>query len=910
MTIQELLNKYRKEASKNQSKLQTIGAYKPTFTEKIKRTISDYLPKTDFETELETGINPAEHRPTGMNIVEQIANPREWELFKPKIQKAAELDKDLQEELALKPEQSSKITMEEFSRKPFEKRPQRDEYINQYLKARGAIKAAEMALDVPISAGTVKPFRKGVGAVIHNARDVWTVDELKKIKEASKDFEEFKQKVYGLKPVDEEDNPLVSNLIDKIRSIAFDSGSDSLDIAQEFKNLQTIRKKPKDSYATKAAKEAFGTVIDTLRKSGGEITTKKAADALTKLYAYKIFMELDKGGNYFLNRYVHKIIPSEMKEPVFGEWNGYGRPIIGYTIKEDRKKEAHKLIQDAINNIINTLKTSKKTKKTTTNTINERTYKSITEDRQKTLLDALYNLNKIAKKYRDKQQDIALGLYGDEFTEPWLYGSRYHDQLHEYKDAKEMTYEAKDKYLRKFIQENNLKPKGYHTFGDGRKRDYYEIDGYGFHIDENKSTKNLGHIDMVDSKKEKGKKMSEESVATAFQYAYELPDEDTLKALYKILEDADTQRQNELLAKIGLKNPNYYVSQSNITQDELSKLLDIDTQRANNNKHNLLESAAQAIREGKSFDEWLGEQNKLLKLPKTVNVDSFIKNLKNKPNIEWLSEQIKNGITGFANGKDKYLFADIVPRDALDRAVGFKKESSFLKTKSQLRKIWNEANGQDVSQQRDTQYLGLAGIPLLFTNKEEKEMPDGSKQIIETPPIWQFWKPKRIHFEEPQKTITIQDLLKAQAMQESYDGKKLIGDDEQSKGYFHRKGKEYDRAIEMFKKRYGYTPKTKQDLYEAQRMYLAWHERNAFPNKPAQTIEELLMRYNAGTSNPQNKTLYSIGKKYVSKIKDQLRRMGFGDSDIDNLMKKRYTEFITEKQNIPFAKWYNEFIRK
>ncbi len=112
------------------------------------------------------------------------------------------------------------------------------------------------------------------------------------------------------------------------------------------------------------------------------------------------------------------------------------------------------------------------------------------------IAESIYSINKEAKKYRDKQILIAEKIYGEESKEYEIskkYGKLNHLNLHNHKMKKEYLYFLKEKALRKIIRESELTPIGYHEFDDC-ERDYIEIFGFGFHLNEKTTTNNLGSI--------------------------------------------------------------------------------------------------------------------------------------------------------------------------------------------------------------------------------------------------------------------------------------------------------------------------------------------------------------------------------------------------------------------------------
>ena len=108
---------------------------------------------------------------------------------------------------------------------------------------------------------------------------------------------------------------------------------------------------------------------------------------------------------------------------------------------------------------------------------------------QKIVAEALYSINKEAKRKRDIQQDcIGRAYYGFDEEYPAM-----HYQMHKAKDEKFELYDLKDDALHLAIDLWNLQPVGYHEFLDAN-RDMYSFAGYDFHINENMSDHCLGKI--------------------------------------------------------------------------------------------------------------------------------------------------------------------------------------------------------------------------------------------------------------------------------------------------------------------------------------------------------------------------------------------------------------------------------
>lgn len=113
--------------------------------------------------------------------------------------------------------------------------------------------------------------------------------------------------------------------------------------------------------------------------------------------------------------------------------------------------------------------------------------------------EALYVINKEAKKYRDKQSEHADNAYS--YHEHYLPQKTLHYLLHQSKDKKEQLYALKNAALSKLIKETDATPIGYHRFAHNCM-DCYKIGAYTFHIDEHTSNNCLGAIDsLIPSKK-------------------------------------------------------------------------------------------------------------------------------------------------------------------------------------------------------------------------------------------------------------------------------------------------------------------------------------------------------------------------------------------------------------------------
>lgn len=100
------------------------------------------------------------------------------------------------------------------------------------------------------------------------------------------------------------------------------------------------------------------------------------------------------------------------------------------------------------------------------------------------IVEAIYSINKEAKKYRDKQNIISDYLFNDEINDEIDYESKKnHNALHAAKNKKEYLYFLKEKALLKLIKENAISAEGKHYFPSTRKfMAFYKIYNFEFHI--------------------------------------------------------------------------------------------------------------------------------------------------------------------------------------------------------------------------------------------------------------------------------------------------------------------------------------------------------------------------------------------------------------------------------------------
>lgn len=113
----------------------------------------------------------------------------------------------------------------------------------------------------------------------------------------------------------------------------------------------------------------------------------------------------------------------------------------------------------------------------------------------KCLATCLYSINKEAKRQRDIKEDHAGKVYDGLQDLSAEERCRQHYFIYKAKNREAELYELKDTALKLIIEQWKIKPVGYHKFkGSNSKRDYYEIDGYGFHSNECTSDNYLGRI--------------------------------------------------------------------------------------------------------------------------------------------------------------------------------------------------------------------------------------------------------------------------------------------------------------------------------------------------------------------------------------------------------------------------------
>jgi hypothetical protein len=184
-------------------------------------------------------------------------------------------------------------------------------------------------------------------------------------------------------------------------------------------------------------------------------------------------------------RTANKIRKSNPEIPVYEACVGFNRS--GKRFSPILVRISHKDFEQEINEILN----AKERKAEERQKKEAEAIKKALESRKK-ITEAVYSINKEAKRQRDIQARIASSIYDE--------GERYgddlaHHQLHEAKERKQYLYRLKNTAIEKMVLDWGIAPIGYHEFTTGDCLDYYEIEGYGFHNGSCTSTVNLGSIE-------------------------------------------------------------------------------------------------------------------------------------------------------------------------------------------------------------------------------------------------------------------------------------------------------------------------------------------------------------------------------------------------------------------------------
>lgn len=171
-----------------------------------------------------------------------------------------------------------------------------------------------------------------------------------------------------------------------------------------------------------------------------------------------------------------------------GSWNGYGYEQLPLEVEINSVGEMRKFnkIKKELEVNANKLEAEK-----------ERKYAELAKD-PAVVAECIYSINKEAKRLRDKIDDYKDELFYSDYDDYEGYyvfnKSQKHAAMHSAIDKKRALYKLKNTCLKKLISELAASPKGYHSFSD-KNRDYYELFGFGFHIDECLSENSLGDID-------------------------------------------------------------------------------------------------------------------------------------------------------------------------------------------------------------------------------------------------------------------------------------------------------------------------------------------------------------------------------------------------------------------------------
>lgn len=206
-------------------------------------------------------------------------------------------------------------------------------------------------------------------------------------------------------------------------------------------------------------------------------------------------------------------------EPVYGSWNGYSCPVLGQ--KSNLKEEDKKIINTELINFRRILKSKTPSKPKKEKTIEEKVIELITKyGEQEVVALSLYNINKEAKKLRDKKNIKIEKIYDDQgccYSKHQL--NQAHEKLHELKENIELIYSEKEKYIKMATERYNIVPEGYHEFEDV-DRDIVYIGSFSFHTNQKTSDKNLGAITSPIESDKIGKKMSYKTAHQTLEYIF------------------------------------------------------------------------------------------------------------------------------------------------------------------------------------------------------------------------------------------------------------------------------------------------------------------------------------------------------------------------------------------------------
>ena len=197
---------------------------------------------------------------------------------------------------------------------------------------------------------------------------------------------------------------------------------------------------------------------------------------------------------------------------ITGGWNGWGYERLGIAINDNNK--AITITNSALLRLRRQLKKEEKKPVRKIRDIGTITDALILNNEQDAVALAIYNLSKIAKKYRDRAKELRSRIYDDDYEEDYEKRrqgtSAQHEAMHEAHERKEYLYNKKDEYLSLAITRYEIQCSGYHEFAD-RNRDFYELGKFSFHLNNWNSDKNLGSIEEEITSEKTGRKLSEEA---------------------------------------------------------------------------------------------------------------------------------------------------------------------------------------------------------------------------------------------------------------------------------------------------------------------------------------------------------------------------------------------------------------
>lgn len=318
--------------------------------------------------------------------------------------------------------------------------------------------------------------------------------------------------------------------------------------AEEAKKLKNpkwdsyeIRKIKRWNEAIKAIKKNWWEKIDWIDFSKMPNKYKSLYDSYEDFVRKIEFWEDKENVSIYWNRSVLNRVKEKWIRPEEHRYfNWYWREITNRTISKKDAKQIAKEMRKELDEISNkyVAKIQKQWGKSAEEITFEKIKEKYKEKPEEVLAEALYNLNKEAKKIRDKRTELKENLFWDEDYYDYDYEFRphynrtqranAHEKLQELYDEMDSLYVDKDKYIKKIIDKFGIKPKWYHEFDSWDLMDYYEFWGRWFHMKENKSKNNLWAIEWEISSAKEWKKMS-------------------LPTIYKVLNLLDDEELNKIL---------------------------------------------------------------------------------------------------------------------------------------------------------------------------------------------------------------------------------------------------------------------------------------------------------------------------------------------------------------------------